>query len=220
MKKLILPFLSLALLFNISCDDDNGKVRIVGSGNVITESRTLDPFDEIEIRSVIDANIIFGISPELTVTADDNIIDLVSTEVNQNKLIVTLPDGEYEDITVIINSTNPDIQSISATGVNNISVSGFQNLDQLDVNITGVGNLEMVGSAELLNVNNSGSTNVFGFDFIAKTCNINLSGVGNIQITVTDLLTGSLTGVGNIFYKGNPQVSVSVSGVGNLINSN
>ena len=220
MKKLILPFVAISLLFTISCDDDDNRVRITGSGNIITESRTVDSYSQIEIRSVIDATIAFGSTPGLSVSADDNIIDLVSTEVAGNKLIISLPEGDYEDISVNVSLVNPNLRTLTSSGVNNITVSGFENLDQLDVIMTGVGNIEMSGSSDVLNINSSGSMNFSGFEFVTNTCDINLSGVGNIEITVNELLTGSLTGVGNILYRGSPQVNISVTGVGNVINSN
>ena len=218
MKKFLYLLLALNLLFTSCSDDDQPKY--VGSGNIISETRTLDSFTDVHISSVINADIVFGSAQGVSVSADDNIIDLVKTEVRQNTIFVYLEDGSYDEITVNVTITNTDLSELSSEGVNNIDVSGFEQLDDLTVHISGVGNLEMSGSVTDLTLNSSGSMNASAFDLITENSEIILSGVGNVSITVNNQLTGSVSGVGNIFYKGNPTVGVTVSGVGNVIDSN
>lgn len=216
-NSLFIPCLSIILL--LACNDEN-EPKISGSGNVISVQRTVETYSKIDISSVINANIIYSTTPSLTIRADDNIIDLVQTEVDRDELFVSLGSGSYEDITINVTIVNPELQTLSMSGVNNVSVSGYEDLPRLDVSISGVGNLEMSGSANELNIVNSGSTNLSGFDFTSSNCSVNVSGVGKVEITAIDLLSGIVSGVGNVFYKGSPEVQVSVSGVGNVIDSN
>jgi hypothetical protein len=112
------------------------------------------------------------------------------------------------------------MKSVDNVGVSDINLRGFENLDLLEISNFGVGTTNLSGSALVLEVTNSGVGNIQGFNFIADTCLVNLSGVGNIQVTCNDLLKGSLSGVGNILYKGQPELDVVVSGVGELVNAN
>jgi len=46
-------------------------------------------------------------------------------------------------------------------------------------------------------------------------CNIDISGVGNCEVNVSDKLDIQISGVGHIYYMGNPQLKTDFSGVGN-----
>ena len=218
MKKLIY-FFGLIFLFVACSEDDNGP-QIVGSGKIVSEVRNTDSFQQVAVSSTINANISFNASSEVIVNADDNIISLVETEVMNGTLFISLEDGNYDDITVNINVSNPELTSLATSGVNNITISGYENLEEIEINMTGVGNVTASGSTKELTIVSSGSTSFSGFDFVATNCNVNLSGVSNVEITANESLNGNLSGVGNIFYKGSPVVNVNVTGVGSTINSN
>ena len=217
MKKLIYSLVFL-LLF-IACSEDNDP-QIVGSGTIINQTRNIDAFQKVSISSTVNARISFGSSTGLTVSADDNIIDLVETRVENGTLFISLEDGNYNDITIDVDATSPELIALSSSGVNNITIAGYEDVDALEVEMTGVGNISASGSANQLTIISSGSTSFSGFDFVATNCTVNLSGVSNVEITANESLNGNLSGVGNIFYKGSPTVEVNVTGVGNTINSN
>ncbi len=211
----------LFLLFVIAisaCEDQDGP-QIEGSENIITEARALDAFESIHISSIINATIVKG-TQDVSITANDNIIDLVKTEVRNGVLFVDLEDGNYGEITVTANIAATEMEALTTVGVNTVSVKQFTNLEQIELNIEGVGNVQMSGSANKMIINSSGASNLEAFDFTTSNCEINLTGVGNVQVTVTDELSGALSGVGNILYKGTPEIDVDVTGVGNVVNAN
>ncbi len=218
MKVSLFTFLLAVILFS-SCDEQNGP-EIQGSDNIISEAREVDAFESIQISSVINATITKGIQ-DLSISANDNIIALVQTEVRDNILYVDLEDGNYGEISVTANIVLPELIELTTIGVNTVHVDQFENLDQLELNIEGVGNIQMSGSANEVIIDSSGASNLEAFNFTVTNCEINLTGVGNVQITVTEELSGALSGVGNILYKGSPEViDVDVTGVGNVVNSN
>ena len=49
---------------------------------------------------------------------------------------------------------------------------------------------------------------------------ISISGSGNCEVLVEEILDVSISGSGNVYYKGNPQINVNISGSGGLFNSN
>jgi len=211
-----------ALLFSIfvlsGCEDLDGP-QIQGSENVISESREVDSFESIHISSVINATIEQG-EKAVSVRANDNILDLINTEVRDNILYIDLEDGNYDDITITVAITNSELLALTTVGVNSVMVQQLNDLDRLELNIEGVGNIEMSGSAQEVVINTSGSSNLEAFDFNTKNCEVDLTGVGNVQITVTEELIGALSGVGNISYKGSPKINVDVTGVGHVVNAN
>ncbi len=217
MKVSFYLFLFGIILFS-ACDDQNGP-EIQGSENIISEVREVGSFESIHISSVINATIVKG-GQNLAISANDNIIDLVQTEVRDRVLFIDLEDGNYGEISITANIAAPELLGLTTVGVNTVQVNQFEDLDQVEINIEGVGNIQMSGSANEVSINSSGASNLEAFNFITSNCEINLTGVGNVQITVTGELSGALSGVGNILYKGTPEIDVDVTGVGNVVNSN
>lgn len=217
MRISVLIILLSSALF-ISCDEQNG-LEIRGSENIVSEVRELPSFESIHISSVINAVIIQG-EQAISISANDNIIELVKTEVIDNVLFVDLEDGDYDEISITASISNHELIELTTVGVNSVSVSDFEDLDKLTLNIEGVGNVQLSGSAQNATIHSSGASNLEAFDFSISNCEVNLTGVGNVQITVIDELFGALSGVGNIQYKGTPEIDVEVTGVGNIVNAN
>ena len=217
MRTSFYTFLTSIVLF-FACDDQNSP-EIQGSENIISEVREVGAFESIHISSVINATIVTG-AQDLSISANDNIIDLVITEVRDQILYIDLEEGNYGEISITAHITTPEFYELTTVGINSIQVNQFDGLDQVELNIEGVGNIEISGSANEVLVNSSGASNLEGFDFTVTNCEINLTGIGNVQITATEELSGALSGVGNILYKGTPKIDVDVTGVGNVVNSN
>ena len=217
MKLLNSIVLFAAILFS-SCEEQN-EPQIQGSPTIVSQKREVGSFESVHIASVIDATIITGVQ-NVSLEANDNIVDLVKTEVVDNILYIDLEDGNYGEISINFSISNPVLNELSTVGVNNVVVSELNQSEELTLNIEGVGNIQMNGSINELIVNSGGSSNLEAFDFLANTCEVNLTGVGNIQVTVADKMFGALSGVGNILYKGSPEIDVDITGVGNIVDSN
>jgi hypothetical protein len=218
MNKIALLLIPLCIALGFTSCDTNEE--IVGSGNIISEFRTLDPFEDVVITGVVVTQITYGESQSIEVRADDNIIDLLTTEIKQGSLYVELEGEHFSHITVEVDIIIPVLKSLTNSGVTTTTIRDFENLDILTIRNTGVENLNLSGSANKIILENTGTGSIEGFDFEVDTCQIQQTGVGDCRITVNELLTGSLTGVGNIYYKGNPQIDVTITGVGNVIDSN
>lgn len=211
--------LSIATIaLTTACESDGPQ--IIGSGVIVSETRTVGSFENVEISGVADVIITQGSNQGISVRSDDNIIGLVETEVIQNTLFIGLENGSYDRITLEVNVSSEVLRELTMSGVNTVEVNDFEELDKLSVTISGVGNVKLTGSANELEINNSGATSFEGFDFTANSCQVEVSGVGSVEVTVVDLLSGTLSGVGNIHYKGSPELNVSISGVGSVINAN
>ena len=76
-KILVLAILSLPLLFT-SCIL---SPSIKGNGNIVEEKREIEPFDEIKVSRGINLYITQCDTTELLIRADENLIDVIETEV-------------------------------------------------------------------------------------------------------------------------------------------
>ena len=109
-----------------------------------------------------------------------------------------------------------------------IEVSGagsarLQDVDyqHIDVDLSGVGNIEIGGKAVSSTMEMSGTGNIDAFDLLADSVRCETSGVGNINCFANVELNANVSGVGGIRYKGTPKnLRKSVSGIGKVMNRN
>ncbi|MCB0769971.1 MAG: DUF2807 domain-containing protein [Flavobacteriales bacterium] len=212
LKTSLFILLTTTLLF--SCKKD----EIRGSGTVVSQERALSGFENVMIQGAVRTNVSYGSDFHVTVRTDATAISRVETRVADNTLIVDLDERyNYQHITFTVDVVMPVIHELTHEGVGNSSLSGFNALDDLRVVHNGVGDLHLSGSATELEIEHDGVGKVKAFEFATERCSVGQSGVGNIEVRVSDVLEGHLHGVGNIHYRGQPAVSIHDSGVGNVI---
>jgi len=218
MKNTFVLLLFTLSLFAMSCSDET----IVGSGNPVSEERNGLVFSKLSSLGTFEVDITIGSNHTLEVTADDNVIEHVVTEIINNELRIYLDDtyDSYQSVDLAVRIEVPEIDAIDNLGAGNISVEGITGNNEMDIVNTGSGNISLEGSAPKFYIDNEGSGNVNAFDFVVNECDVNLEGSGNLEITCTDLLDVRILGSGNVYYKGNPEINADVSGSGNVIDAN
>lgn len=218
MKKMILRLGALfVIVVQLACSNDDD---FRGSGNIISEDRTLASFTKINNSTSINVVVSENTSQEVQVSADDNIISQVRTVVEDGVLNIGLVDGNYIDVTITVSIGIPNFEEVENTGSGNISISGFNDLPNLTVVNEGSGNITINGSGSILSITNSGSGNFNGFGFAAADCSVTNSGSGNCEINSSDTLDGTNSGSGTIFYKGGAAVDINNTGSGQIVDSN
>jgi len=78
-----LPFLLLIIFFSCKAQD-----KVKGSRNVKTEQYNLTSFNAIQIKGDFEVGILKGNRPMIEIEADDNVHDLIQTEVIDNVLFI------------------------------------------------------------------------------------------------------------------------------------
>lgn len=215
--KLITIALFASSIFLTSCTKDE---EIFGSDTFITDVRDVSDFNRIIVEGIADTYITYGEIFEVNVFANDNILEYINTKVNGDRLEITMESKSFRDIDIDINITCPNLKEVTKRGVGNTTVSGFNDLKELEVNHFGVASLFMEGKVENLYIEKSGVGSFNGFDLITNNCQIEQNGIGNTEIYCIDKLSGELSGIGNILYKGNPDINVEISGIGSLKDAN
>jgi hypothetical protein len=215
-----------------------GPVSFVnGSGNVKTETRTVQGFDEVELRDEGTLVIEQGAAESLTVEAEDNILPLLNTVVEDGALVLDVRHGTSLRATKEIRYrlTVKDLRAIRVSGSGNvevakleagelaIKVSGSGNLaidrltaTSLTVELSGSGDAEIAGTVADQRVEVSGSGEYRAEGLASETGTVRVSGSGNATVRVANTLEARASGSGNIDYIGNPQVDSSTSGSGEI----
>ena len=235
MKNLSIVLIAVAIgIFFTSCE------KIVGDGLSVTEHRPISNFTSL--ASAISADVIYKQGPAYTVeiTAQQNIINVIETNVVGSELVIKFKDfvrvKDHERITV--NVSSPTINGLRISGSGNITaadsivsdnmaltLSGSGNIrlsklvtSSLDANISGSGSISLSGgilSKEHLKISGSGDINTG--DASANNVTTVTSGSGEMQVIALKTLDVTISGSGSVYYDGAPIVNAHISGSGKVI---
>lgn len=189
---------------------------IRGSGNRVTETREIEDFDKIESKGSFDVVITAGEELGLEITFDDNLIDLIQTDVRGNTLRLGADENYNSRRSCRIDITVPSIERVKLSGSGDIFVMNLEN-EYFEFYLSGSGDLRAEGRTDELVVHVSGSGNIDTRDLKAKYVETSVSGSGDVKVYAAESFTGRISGSGDIDVYGNPpQISKRVSGSGDI----
>ncbi|MEL6867038.1 MAG: head GIN domain-containing protein [Bacteroidota bacterium] len=172
----------------------------------------------------------------ITVTTSQRNFDRIKTRVKGGNWEIKTKDGANIGKDVKIKISLKNLEEINLAGSAKIvSTNTFKNLEDLEINISGSGSIDLSaegeevdcniagsgslylkGSAEDMDVSIAGSGNIDAYDFKVEKCDVSSAGSGNVKVHVDDQLNASMVGSGDVYYKGSPKVQSSIIGSGDL----
>jgi len=184
---------------------------VTGSGNVISETRNVSGFDSVMLEGSGNVTVSFGSSESVMVEADDNIVPLIETTVQNGRLVIGTKNNT--NITtrngIHVTVTAKSLKGISLKGSGDIKVTNLTG-SNVTVELPGSGNITVTGTADSVNISLADGLQ-------ARSATITLNGSGNITAYASENLEATLRGSGTIHYSGNPsQVNKSVTGSGTI----
>lgn len=199
-------------------DDDDDDPIIVGSGVIVTETRTATGYDRILISGPISLTFSQGNSADLIVKGDDNLIQYVETTVQNGRLVVSIKNNTQlrtAHLEVVLQA--PQLTSIELSGSGNVKSAGDFAFGDLSLTLSGTGNFNIDGTAKDLVVQLLGAGNFSLDELVAQNATVRLVGTGSVAVHTDGVLNIHLDGTGNICYVGNPsEIKKSINGVGTL----
>jgi hypothetical protein len=208
-----LATLLLAGCHDVSSDPD----AIVGSGKIVSQPRGVTAYTAIQVTGIGKVTVRQDTASSLRIEADDNIIDRVTTSVNNGILVIGLQQGSYNRITINVFASMKEIAGLEAIGTADFVTTGPIQTNSILCSITGVGSITLSGIAVSQTVQLTGVGDVHNFGLVSTTCTARVSGVGTAEVTATQQLDAVVNGVGSIVYGGNPPVvHQTVTGVGSI----
>jgi hypothetical protein len=141
-------------------------------------------------------------------------------ENGQVKVVVTMPLIRRANLSGagdldLLAPTVGDRFTAGLSGAGNLSIMAAAARD-IDISLSGSGDVTLKGKAAQLSASVSGSGNVDADALPVRTAQLNLSGVGNINARASDRVIGGLSGVGNIHVVGGARCDIRKSGVGDV----
>lgn len=212
MKKTIF-YLSLVLVVIVLGCRERG---IKGSGTVVTETREIKEFDELEVSGAYNLEIEVGSDVSMEIIAEDNLLKYIKTEVINDRLIIETSRSISPKRKIRIVLTTPELQEIESSGISNIYVNGIDE-QNFNLDLSGAGFIELKGKVEQFNAELSGAGRLEARELYARFVDIETSGASFAEVYASEKLTADLSGMGNIDYFGDVvEVDSNISGVGKL----
>ncbi len=212
--------------------DDNTTTgeKLVGSGNAATEAREVEEFTEISVSTAIKLDVTVGPAIAIAVTADDNILPHVKTEVVSGRLKLYVDTSCSSKLGVKIQLATPALRGLRGSGAAKITVADASGerfrlglsgasqcrwkggVDALVLKIDGGSQATVSGSAGRLDMNCSGASKVNAQELTAKTAKVVISGASTARVNASEDLDVNASGASTLKYAGQPKVEQNVSG--------
>ncbi len=207
-----------------------------GSGTARTESRALSAFSRVAPSGSFTVDIVAGDKPSAEVTADDNIVPLVITEVKGGVLAVHLKRNTSvrTKTPIVVKITVPSLEGVSASGSGDTAVTGVPGkdvalllsgsgklawkgaADAVSLKSSGSGAATLSGTAKKLEVRVSGSGDVDAGGLAVDDGAVSISGSGAVQVNAKATLDARIAGSGRVRYTGAPTVTKKITGSGTV----
>jgi putative autotransporter adhesin-like protein len=207
-----LPIALLAALFIMAGCRVGG---IVGNGHVVTDTRPVADFSEIEADGGFRIEWRNG-PPSLTITTDENLLQYITNENADHRLRLHSRGNLWPShhVNVLISSTTRSGAKLTGAAeltANQLSGPSFA------VESTGATKVHLDGKIDDLITDMTGASKLEANSLQTKTAEISSTGASKADIAVSDSLKVSITGAGKVDYSGNPAtVEKHVSGAGSI----
>ena len=211
----------------------------IGSGHVVSETRSVSGFHGVKLTGSGDVIITQGDTEGIVVEAEDNILPLLETAVKGDGILylglkdrsggIRLTKGvvyrlavKNLDQLVLEGSGSFRAASLTADRLRlELPGSGEITLDRLKAGavaaqIDGSGNIGLSGEARSQTVRIDGSGDYKAKDFKTDTASVQIDGSGDARVWANETLKVEINGSGEVGYAGRPKLTQSVNGSGKV----
>jgi len=212
---------ALLALTQWACDDGDwltGPSRTrMGSGHLVTETRDVSGFDALAVEDALQVTVEVDGSEALEVTAEDNIISAVRTQVVGHTLWLGIEPGipisTNHGVTVRLRARH--LPRIESSGASHIEVAGVSD-EELEIVLSGASRLRIDGFVDQVRAWISGASSMEGADLSCHYAEASLAGASYGVLRVSELLEAEVSGVSTLEYFGDPMVRAHTSGGGSV----
>jgi hypothetical protein len=230
MKQAVLLCSAILLLFS-SCNYTSG------SGNIVTEKRTVGQFTGLNVSNAFEVEVKIGPVQEVTVEADDNLIKYVRTEVSGNTLKIRTEDlNNLNNAHLKVHITTPELKSVTASAAAEVKVldlvkgAGTLNFDassaaeieaevdapEVNAGASSGSSVRLSGKTKNYKAEASSGSSIKTKDLLAENTNISVSSGADADVYASVSLVADASSGGDINYHGAASVKQSTSSGGSV----
>lgn len=217
---------SILSIIMLSCDFSlNIGTGIDGNKKVVTQDRNIsNNFESIKVSQGLDLYITQSNDVSLSVEADENLHDIIMTDVENGTLRIYTTENIRRAASKKINLSIDNISAIKATSGSDVFSTNTIKTNSLELNSTSGADITLDVKTETLNcystsgsdIRVSGTTkslfaeatsgsDIKASDLIAETSKVKATSGADISVNTSKELTARATSGGDIRYSGNPE---------------
>jgi hypothetical protein len=226
----------ITALFLSSCNFDlNFGSGVTGNSTVAEESRSVtEEFTEVHASEGLDVYVTQSDQFSIEVEADENVIDLIGTDIKDGelrihcienigratkKIYVTLP-----EITSLESSSGADLsvtETITATDLNLHASSGSDlsievEAQDITAHTSSGADIRISGKTQHLKADASSGSDIKAQELLAETCNAEASSGADISVNVSEKLVAVASSGADVKYTGDASVESTKSAAGSI----
>lgn len=216
-----------------------GWKGINGSGNIVTQSRTTEKFNSVDVSGAINVYVKQDSAQQtIKVETDDNLQEYIDIHEDNGVLYISQRDNYSLDpskkIKVYVSATY--FKRFNISGASNIysenklvssetldiDMSGASEIKldvkapRINADITGASSVMISGETKDFNVEGSGASDIKSFDLMTENTTLDISGACSAEVFASVKLDVEASGASGIKYKGNAAVNQDVSGASSV----
>jgi hypothetical protein len=175
-----------------------------GSGAMKTETREVSGFTAIDVSGAFEVEIVAQKDFSVEVEADDNLLELIQTEVDGDTLKIKSEKRLSTNNPLRVRISAPNIESLDLSGASKVNIVNLNN-DSLSLDSSGASKIKIEGVTKTFEVEMSGASKLDAENLKAENVSIDSSGASNAYVYVTNELKADLSGATNVTYSGSPK---------------
>lgn len=208
-----------------------------GSGNIITENRSVKDFTGISVGGNFDVEVKIGPATEVKVEADDNIMRYIETVVSGNTLKIRTKDlHNYGDVHMKVYITTPSLVKINASASARVDVKDeIKSTEKISFNASSSGNihadvdapdveadassgagLNLTGKTRTYNAQASSGGSIKSFDLLSENTIVQVSSGASARVHASISLNAQASSGGTVRYHGDAAVTKTESSGGSI----
>lgn len=220
LARITIAFLIALFLSSCGFDINLGEGK-KGNGIVAKDNREVtEKFTAVSASEGLDVYLTQADEFQITVEADENVIDLIGTDIKNGKLRIHTRENighatkkifvSLPEITELESSSGAELTVKNDLNVDRIEIGASSGSD-LEVNLrankikadaSSGANIELSGEAGDLEIHASSGSGIKARDLLVKTCNAKASSGANITLNVSEAIVADASSGGDISYSG------------------
>ncbi len=217
---------SILSLLMFSCINMNWSTGVTGNGNVVMETREVtEPFSKIKATEGLRVYLTQGNSEGITVEADENLQELILTEIKDGTLKIHCKEQigkatskkinvNFKSITNLTSTSGSSVQSTNTIESDQLilkSSSGSSmrvkvNANNLTCDSSSGSSLKVSGETISLTAEASSGSNIKAGDLKAESSEVSASSGANLTVNTSKALIARASSGAGVSYYGNPEM--------------
>jgi len=199
--------------------------RINGNQNVVKEDRTIkEDFTKIRVSTGLDLYISQGSKNKITVETDENLQEIIITEVLNGELKIYVEKNIWrakarkiyviiKNLEAITATSGSDVYTNETLKVNNLNISATSGANikisveanTIETTATSGSDIEISGITNDYFSNATSGASIDGYELKSENATVNVTSGASINVFASESINAKATSGGNIDFKGNPK---------------